>query len=359
MQRNFKVCHIITGLNKGGAEVFLLQLCIELNKLEPNICSVISLSKKKNLIGQFNQNNIEVLALNMQKNPFSLFINLIRSIRYCKKNNVKVIHAHMVHSLLFASMIKLYFPSIQIIFTAHSVRLSSKMMELLARYLKGIRAFDIVFSKSSSQKFNCSRISVIPNGINIQPFLSSNLSKNKTFTFIAVGRLEKMKNHLWLIENFNRLKTKENVQLQIIGEGIVREKLEQTILNQNLQNRIFILGKKDNVYEYLNRAHCFLLPSEWEGFPISLLEAAAASLPCIVTPQKAIIENFPENLLYYCELDSFIEKMDFVVQNYEEAQLKALNFHKEVKNNFGIVQNANQHLKIYQALEKEISENEC
>lgn len=351
--REVKVCHIITGLNKGGAEVFLLQLSKSLNQLSANSNLVLGLNSYSDLLGDYQSEHIETRVLGMSRNPVSFLKKLYWSIQYCRNKKVNIIHAHMAHALLFAVSIKLFIPKLKIVFTAHSIRLSSGIVEYILRLLKPFRARDIIFSKSSKQSFNSNRISIIPNGIDFSHFLSSDTEKKNIFTFIAVGRLESMKNHISLIENFNKLRNKEKVQLLIIGEGSQRKILTEAIQRNNLENKIFLPGKKENIADYLHQSHCFLLPSLWEGFPISLLEAGAAGLPCIVTKIQAVLDNFSEDSLVISPIEGFTEYMDDVYENYFEACQIGQNLKKEIVENFGIKQVAWKHWSLYETILEE------
>jgi glycosyltransferase involved in cell wall biosynthesis len=351
--RKVKVCHIITGLNKGGAEVFLLQLCKSLNQLSANSSVVLGLNTYSDLLSDYQSEHIETRVLGMSKNPVSFLKKLNWSIQYCKREKVSILHAHMAHSLLFAVGIKLFIPKLKIVFTAHSIKLSSRFMEYILLFLKPFRVRDIIFSKTSKQYFNSNRVSIIPNGIDFSDFLSSDTVKNNIFTYIAIGRLESMKNHLLLIENFNKLRNKEKVQLLIIGEGSQRRTLTEAIHRNNLEEKIFLPGKKENIADYLHQSHCFLLPSLWEGFPISLLEAGAAGLPCIITKIQAVLDNFSQDSLVISSNEGFIESMDLVYENYFEVCQKAKNLKKEIIENFSIKQVAEKHRSLYETILEE------
>ena len=105
--------------------------------------------------------------------------------------------------------------------------------------------------------------------------------KRRGFLFITVGRLDAGKNHALLIEALNRCGC--DAELWIIGEGPLRDALELKIETLKLQDRVKLLGKRQNPYSYLSRADCFVFGSNHEGFPNVLLEALACGLPVIST----------------------------------------------------------------------------
>ncbi|MDF1881211.1 glycosyltransferase, partial [Sulfurimonas sp. MAG313] len=99
------------------------------------------------------------------------------------------------------------------------------------------------------------------------------------FTFVTVGRFFDQKNHLLLIKTMKDI----NAKLIIIGDGVLRDELENTIVEYKLENKVFLLGQQANPYKYLSKADCFVLSSDYEGFPNVLLEALACKLPIIST----------------------------------------------------------------------------
>ncbi len=106
------------------------------------------------------------------------------------------------------------------------------------------------------------------------------LKKDK-FTFITIARLERQKNHTLLIESF--YKSGLDAQLWIIGEGYLKEELKAIISKYSLQDRVLLLGYQKNPYKFLDKADCFVLSSNYEGFPNALMEALACALPTIST----------------------------------------------------------------------------
>ena len=106
-------------------------------------------------------------------------------------------------------------------------------------------------------------------------------NKVKTFKkyFLSVGRLSRQKNYFYLISEFKKyLNNSKNDILLIIGEGEERKNLEKFIKFNNLENNIFLLGKKDNVYPYMKYARALILPSLWEEVGFVIVEAAFSNL---------------------------------------------------------------------------------
>lgn len=114
----------------------------------------------------------------------------------------------------------------------------------------------------------------------INTLSQENLDKtNDEFTFITVGRLDKGKNHRIIIEAMQYI----DANLWIIGEGPLQSTLEKQIEQLKLKNKVFLLGRQENPFKYMNQADCFVFGSSHEGFPNVLVEALACGLPVIST----------------------------------------------------------------------------
>jgi len=98
---------------------------------------------------------------------------------------------------------------------------------------------------------------------------------------LSVGELNKNKNHILVIKALRY--NKENVKYFICGEGKKRNYLEKKIKQYDLEQKVFLLGYRNDVEQLLKVADVFVLPSLREGLSCSLQEAMAASLPVIAS----------------------------------------------------------------------------
>lgn len=346
--KKISILQLITGLGMGGAEKVVLDLS---KYLDENMFKtyVISMSKKNELLAQFIDNKIETKVLNKTNNLIDLF-SIVKEINtFVKINDIQVIHAHMTHSIIIASFVKILNPSIKILFTSHSLNLGSKLRELIVWALKPFRNADIIFSKDILKYFYKNNHYIIPNGIKIDKYKLKN-NKNNKFTFIAIGRLETVKNHKFLIERVNRLSTKYDFELNIVGDGYLKNELENTIKRYKLENRVKLLGVRYDIPILLNQAHCLLMPSLWEGLPIVILEAGAASLPIISTPVGSIPSLLNVNNSYLADFDNFENKMIEVLENYNDAIDKGNILFKNIEDTYSIDKIVNEHEKLYKEL---------
>jgi glycosyltransferase involved in cell wall biosynthesis len=99
----------------------------------------------------------------------------------------------------------------------------------------------------------------------------------------TVGRLEKQKDLLNLIEAFSQVRKQMDVRLMILGEGSERKMLEAKVREYNLDSYVLMPGFVKNPYPYFKRAAVFALSSQWEGLPTVLIEALTLGLPVVAT----------------------------------------------------------------------------
>ncbi len=356
MKNRIKILHIITGLPIGGAEKVLLDLSTHLNKdiITP---FVIGLNDEIDLIEDFRKQNIWVKPLNMKKNPKGFFIAQKEINKIIKDKEIDIIHAHMFHPLVFAYTAKKINPQIKIVFTSHNENIGSYPRELFTHSLKKFRDMDIVFSKEMITNMYKDNSTVIPNGIDIDAF-TKEVEKEKKFTFLSVGVLREQKNQPFLAECAKILKDNghTNFQINIVGSGDasgdLSEDIKEAIRENGVEEYVNMLGARRDIPILLKQSHCFVMPSLFEGLPIALLEAGAASLPIIATPVGAVPSVIDKNSGYLATLENFANTMQEVLEDYNRATKKAEILFKEIELNYSIRSMALSHEKIYTQLVK-------
>lgn len=137
-------------------------------------------------------------------------------------------------------------------------------------------------------------IDVIPNGIDITALDATRLSRTDAraalglaendFVFGTIAHFYPAKNlPNYLTQATTFLRTHPTAKIVLIGEGAQRLKIEQAIKTGNIQSQVLLIGAKEQAHRFLSAFDVFVLPSTKEGMPFSILEAMAASVPCIVT----------------------------------------------------------------------------
>lgn len=120
--------------------------------------------------------------------------------------------------------------------------------------------------------------------------------KKRKFTIVAVGRLVEAKRFDRLINVCGMLKQNHyDVDTWIIGEGHLRNELEDQIKELHLQDNVFLLGFKNPPYAYMREADLFVSTSDVEGYPLVVCEAMTLGLPIVATKITGPMELLENN----------------------------------------------------------------
>ena len=104
-----------------------------------------------------------------------------------------------------------------------------------------------------------------------------------------VGRFAPPKNHKFIIRVFAEvLKEKTNAFLLLVGDGDLRGEAEALTVELGIQNNVIFAGLRSDVNRMLQAMDVFLFPSIYEGLPLSIIEAQAAGLPCLISDKVPV-----------------------------------------------------------------------
>lgn len=155
-------------------------------------------------------------------------------------------------------------------------------MKILYKYANGCVCQSKKVEKYMEEYYNINNAIVIENPISDIQF--GEYIENKTNKIIAVGRLVKQKNHRLLINAFSNISEDyPNYSLYIYGEGNLRTELEQLIDAKKMNGKIILCGIQKEVIKTNRDAQLFILPSYFEGYPNTLVEAMANGIPVIAS----------------------------------------------------------------------------
>ena len=231
----------------------------------------------------------------------SLFILFFSGFKYLGRLKPDVIHTHSADLGFFIAIsAKLY--CIPVVNTCHGVSFTDKQYSFIKRFAErfflkhaGFKRI-IVVEKSILNFFDDAGIEngvYIPNGVDIGRFAKEKtvIKTDKKVRFLFVGRLEEQKGCKYLIHATRILKAKtRDFVIIIVGDGSQRAILDKLTEENNLGHYVTFLGGVEDgkLRELYCTSDVFILPSIWEGLPVTLLEAWSAKLPVIVTNVGAI-----------------------------------------------------------------------
>ncbi len=231
-------------------------------------------------------------------NDFRAFIPVYKAIKEFKPD---LIHAHSTKAgviVRFWSMLLNFKP---VIFTAHGWAFTEGRKYwkrwLLAQIEKiaGFATTKVIcvsnHDKELALKFKVvppEKLTVIYNGVDHEPFLKAQRKKEDSEVIITyVGRLAPPKDLKTLLK---AIKPLTGVKVLIVGDGELRNEVEKYVLKNELSEKVFLLGEREDVPEILANSDIFVLPSRWEGLPFTIIESMMAGLPIVASKVGGIPE---------------------------------------------------------------------
>lgn len=305
MKESVKVLHIISSLQRGGLETWLMDIMREKNRRGDHWILDVCLTGKQR--GPYEE---EFLALGGRihrlpldrRNLFKFlnaFHHLVNSYQY------NILHCHLY---LFTAFVFMTPKSRDIKRVAHihpvedikAKRFGRTFFRLLARQIILQRSdFVVAPSKMSLESFVGSHwehrasLRVLYNGIDIKRF-SRNENENEkkvkerlgipnnAAIVLNVARYAEHKRHGFLVEVAKEiLKFRHDVYFVLIGDGALYYQVVKEVRKQGVEHYFRFIRGAQSIDEYYLEADLFALPSSNEGFGIVIIEAAAAGLPTI------------------------------------------------------------------------------
>ncbi|MDY6903898.1 MAG: glycosyltransferase [Thermodesulfobacteriota bacterium] len=307
-----KILHVIDSGGLYGAEKILLDLVKEQAKkgLKPEIASIGEKSiPEKPLEKEAREAGLPLSIFRMRPGPNLLGAMNIRN--YAVRNGFDIYHSHGYKGNILLGYMPFVLRQLPVIATLHGYTGTGKGLSKIHLYewldrlvLRRLDAVVLVSGRmlDHPKLMGIKNINyqVIENGIDLQPIKKSagNLQSAKVTDFCkngfivgAVGRLSKEKGHEFLIDAFGRIvQNIAEAKLLILGEGPMRQSLEQKVSEQGLNNRVLMPGYVGNASQFMTFFDVFVLSSMTEGLPVTLLEAMRAEKPVVATNVGAMTD---------------------------------------------------------------------
>jgi len=200
------------------------------------------------------------------------------------------------------------------IFTAHGWAFTKgtsflrKYLAILIEKIAGKFCSKIIcvsdFDRNLALKYRIispNKTTLIHNGVENQyiELESPDKAQPREIRIVFVGRLAQPKDPLLLLKSFNSLHSelKDKAQISIIGQGPKRKELEKFIKENRLEGKVKLLGSisREKVFEVLRKSDIFVLISNWEGFPYTIIEAMSCGLAIIASEVGGIKEALSDD----------------------------------------------------------------
>lgn len=295
-----KILQVITSLSTGGAEKLISEIAPMLrdkgNQVDVLAFDGTDTAFKKYLIDK----EIKVYSFGKGCNVYNpLFI--LRLAKLMK--NYDIVHTHNTAPQLFAA-IGSVLCSVVLCTTEHNTsnrRRDWKWYAPIDKWMYSKYSKVICISDSTEQnlrnfiKDSTDKICTISNGINVTSYShavsidKSTISKHPERKVVAmVAGFRYQKDQETLIRAFNYLP--EDYELWLVGDGERRSIIEQCIKDNNLENRVLLLGIRSDIPSILKSVDVVVQSSHWEGFGLAAVEGMAAGKPVVASDVEGLAQ---------------------------------------------------------------------
>jgi len=307
LMNKIKVVQIVPLLSPGGAERVAVHIARGLNRrrYEP---VVISFSGRVgcDLDHMLEEAGIDVRYLG--KHPGFDYRVYGRLDGVLKEYAPDVIHTHL-HVLRYALPSMLLMNRVAMVHTVHN--LAEREIEPRARLIQryalthGVKPVAVAEEVAASvgSMYGIHRCRVIPNGIPTHLYANPQTPRegwrakegfqSSAVLFACVARFAPQKNHALLLKSFAHGPVSDpRAHLVLVGEGDLRAELEEQARRLNVAGKVHFLGLRSDIPDVLGAMDAFVLSSDYEGNPLSVLEAMASGLPIVSTAVGSVPNLF-------------------------------------------------------------------
>lgn len=352
-----KVLFVIDTLQFGGAEQSLLENTSRFKNITPVVCHLYT---GEILQPKFVEKGIKVYSFNISKK-----YGFIEAYKKLKKviqvEQPELMVAYLTRSEIVTRLIGKFY-NIPVIGTfVNDLYCKSYNQHLSWKAKKAVSIFKLInkatskicvgfVSNSESIKvanaehlnIHPEKIKVINRGRDSFKFLRKEndiYKKSSPIRFVNVSRLFPVKGHRFMILGFkNFLDIHPDASLSIVGDGPLRNELAKLISDNQLEEKVFLLGSRNDVPALLSQYDCFVFPSLVEGFSGAVVEAMFAGLPILasdIDQNKEAVSHLKTGYLFGKEsADEVQNAMLWYKENTETAERMAINAYEYAKENF-------------------------
>lgn len=343
------ILHVITTIDRGGAEKHLLELARAQAKIGHKV-SVLYLKGNEDLKPKFLAAGIEIIY-----GGKNFFLQFMKVHKLARSGLYPIIHAHLPQ----AEIVCLGIP--KHIISRHNTepfvpkvpRFLSSFISRVCTYQNTVIAISAAvesYAKENKLIASSTPVSIVYYGINDQSFNLENFDRTKwrnevlncnseDFVFGTIARLVPQKDLKTLIQAFSKISSQARVKLMIIGEGNLKQELDDLVQSLKLDGKVQFLGKRKDIPEFLRGIDAFTLTSKFEGLGLVLLEALASEVPIIAAHNSAIKEIVNKDVALMFETSSIPDlelAMQQLINNPSEALKRVERGKIRVQQNFGV-----------------------
>lgn len=295
------ILHVVATRPRGGIGTFLKNLVKTSTKTKSDFL-IGSLVEEEEFDLSVKEHNSEVYVLTHISSPikyiFQLY-NFFKVNRYV--HNYDLIHIHSPIIFFAVYFFNRVYWKIPIACHSHSTKLSDSFLGSIRNFIlytpvKYLSDLNISCSRSAGEfLYGTKPFVVVPNGINTYEYRFDTITRNIIRKELAlsnkivigqIGAFFKVKNHSFSLEILRFIKSQnpklyDKLALVFVGDGPEESSIRRKVISLGLESKVYFLGRREDLSDLYNALDLYIMPSIFEGVPLSGIEAQSNGLPCI------------------------------------------------------------------------------
>ena len=295
------ILQVVGTMNRGGAETFLMNALRTVNTEKYNFIFLCYGSDSFDYESEILTLGGSIVRIRDVK-EVGLLEHIKDLRRVIRDEKIDIIHAHTYFNSVFSLIAGKLEHTKKRIAHSHTTRseykpsLLKKVYFLVSKILINMFATDYVAcgKDAGDSLFFGKKFGIITNGIVVENFSFNNKVRMRirselgisqdSFVLGHVGRIDVQKNQSFAIDAFNEHVSDDmDAKLLLVGEGVLREEVEKKVKSMKLDGKVLFLGSRSDVSSIYSAMDIFIFPSLREGIPLTLIEAQASGLRCLVS----------------------------------------------------------------------------
>ena len=335
-----KILQVIPYFCFGGAETMCENLTYALTEMGHDVSVVSLISDRTPIAGRMEENGIRIHYLDKK---LGLDLSMIpRLISVMKQEKPDVVHTHL--NVIKYAAVAARLCGIRCVHTVHNVaheEAEGRLQKITNTiYFRRGWAVPVALSPKvqatilSFYGLKEEQVPMIYNGADLGKCCpKEDYSLSKPAKLLHIGRFNGQKNHKGLLEAFAQIvKTFPDCCLQLIGDGDLEAETKDNVKSLGLQEKVLFLGNQTNVYPFLQAADLFLLPSKFEGMPMTIIEAMGTGLPIVASAVGGVpdmLEDGVSGMLVPCDPDAVAQAVLQLLQKKDLREKLGTNARKD------------------------------
>ncbi|MUV37170.1 putative glycosyltransferase EpsF [Lentibacillus sp. JNUCC-1] len=362
-----RVLHVVSSMGRGGIETFIMNIYRKIDRSKVQFDFLVHTQEKCAYDTEIRSLGGRIFSITPRKH--GMLENRKDLNNFFKEHKeYKIVHQHL-SSLTYIEPLKLakkHNVPIRIVHSHNTMQggifIHKYIHKFNKRFIGSIATHYFACSRLAAKwlypkkQYNNNNYQIINNAIDTERFVYNEeirrvkreeLGIEDSFTLGHVGRFTHQKNHELLIDIFKNIHDRcENTKLILVGDGELRKSIEEKVQKLHLKDKVIFTGVRSDIPELLQAMDVFVMPSYHEGLPVTVVEAQASGVPCVlstnITQEIEIL-----NIVEWCNLTDDLSTWTNSILNFKKINHRNNKKNEIIKAGYDVNDLAKRLEKIY------------